>query len=127
MTSLGTKLALATVGVLSVISVLLYLQLTSREQQHLLSSKTTAAGMVTSLFAASLAAPLDFGDVEAMEQELGTCAATPTSSRPGSGRPAPPIPSRGCIAIDHRPKSPLPVIWMSERDCSPIGWRSRDR
>ena len=34
MTSLGTKLALATVGVLSVISVLLYLQLTSREQRN---------------------------------------------------------------------------------------------
>jgi HAMP domain-containing protein/HPt (histidine-containing phosphotransfer) domain-containing protein len=77
MTSLGTKLALATVGVLSVISVLLYLQLTSREQQHLLSSKTTAAGMVTNLFAASLAAPLDFGDADAMETELGNLRSNP--------------------------------------------------
>lgn len=77
MTSLGTKLALATVGVLSVISVLLYLQLTSREQQHLLSSKSTAAGMVTNLFAASLAAPLDFGDAESMETELGNLRTNP--------------------------------------------------
>jgi HAMP domain-containing protein/HPt (histidine-containing phosphotransfer) domain-containing protein len=77
MTSLGTKLALATVGVLSVISVLLYLQLTSREQQHLLSSKATAAGMVTNLFAASLAAPLDFGDADAMETELGNLRSNP--------------------------------------------------
>src|SRR5688572_17004858 len=77
MTSLGTKLALATVGVLSVISVLLYLQLTSREQQHLLSSKTTAAGMVTNLFAASLAAPLDFGDADAIETELGNLRTNP--------------------------------------------------
>jgi HAMP domain-containing protein/HPt (histidine-containing phosphotransfer) domain-containing protein len=77
MTSLGTKLALATVGVLSVISVLLYLQLTSREQQHLLSAKTTAAGMVTNLFAASLAAPLDFGDADAMETELGNLRSNP--------------------------------------------------
>jgi HAMP domain-containing protein/HPt (histidine-containing phosphotransfer) domain-containing protein len=77
MTSLGTKLALATVGVLSVISILLYLQLTSREQQHLLSSKTTAAGMVTNLFAASLAAPLDFGDADAMETELGNLRTNP--------------------------------------------------
>jgi HAMP domain-containing protein/HPt (histidine-containing phosphotransfer) domain-containing protein len=77
MTSLGTKLALATVGVLSVISILLYVQLTSRERQHLLSSKTTAAGMVTNLFAASLAAPLDFGDAEAMEAELGNLRSNP--------------------------------------------------
>ena len=77
MTSLGTKLALATVGVLSVISVLLYLQLTSREQQHLISAKSTAAGMVTNLFAASLAAPLDFGDAEAMETELGNLRSNP--------------------------------------------------
>ena len=77
MTSLGTKLALATVGVLSVISVLLYLQLTSREQQHLLSAKATAAGMVSNLFAASLAAPLDFGDAEAMETELGNLRSNP--------------------------------------------------
>jgi HAMP domain-containing protein/HPt (histidine-containing phosphotransfer) domain-containing protein len=77
MTSLGTKLALATVGVLSVISILLYVQLTSRERQHLLSSKTTAAGMVTNLFAASLAAPLDFGDAEAMETELGNLRSNP--------------------------------------------------
>src|SRR5688572_30321880 len=77
MTSLGTKLALATVGVLSVISILLYLQLTSREQQHLLSSKTTAAGMVTNLFAASLAAPLDFGDSDAMETELANLRSNP--------------------------------------------------
>jgi len=77
MTSLGTKLALATVGVLSVISVLLYLQLTSREQQHLISSKTTAAAMVTNLFAASLAAPLDFGDADAMEAELGNLRSNP--------------------------------------------------
>jgi HAMP domain-containing protein/HPt (histidine-containing phosphotransfer) domain-containing protein len=77
MTSLGTKLALATVGVLSVISILLYVQLTSRERQHLLSSKTTAAGMVTNLFAASLAAPLDFGDAEAIESELGNLRSNP--------------------------------------------------
>jgi HAMP domain-containing protein/HPt (histidine-containing phosphotransfer) domain-containing protein len=70
-TSLGTKLALATVVVLSVVSLFLYQQLTSREREHLLSSKTRAANMVTELFAASLGAPLDFGDVEAVEVELG--------------------------------------------------------
>jgi HAMP domain-containing protein/HPt (histidine-containing phosphotransfer) domain-containing protein len=70
-TSLGTKLALATVVVLSVVSLFLYQQLTSRERDHLLSSKTRAATMVTDLFAASLAAPLDFADADAVEVELG--------------------------------------------------------
>jgi HAMP domain-containing protein/HPt (histidine-containing phosphotransfer) domain-containing protein len=69
-TSLGIKLALATVVVLSILSILLYQQLTSRERQHLVSSKTRAAIMVSELFAASLAAPLDFGDSDAVETEL---------------------------------------------------------
>lgn len=68
--SLGTKLAVVTVGVLCVVSTALYLELTSRERQHLVSSKTTAATMVSDLFAASLTAPLDFGDTEAVDAEL---------------------------------------------------------
>src|SRR5258706_9408891 len=70
-TFLVTKLALATVAVLSVVSLFFYQQLTSRERVFLLSSKTRAANMVTDLFAASLGAPLDFGDAEAVEVELG--------------------------------------------------------
>src|SRR5258707_10090291 len=69
--SLGAKLAFATVLVLSGVSLFLYQQLTSREREHLISSKSRAAGMVSELFAASLAAPLDFGDAEAVEVELG--------------------------------------------------------
>ncbi len=69
--SLGTKLALATVLVLSVVSLFMYRQLTSRERDHLVSSKARAANMVSELFATSLAAPLDFGDAEAVDVELG--------------------------------------------------------
>jgi len=69
--SLGIKLALATVAVLSLVSLLLYEQLTTRERQHLISSKSRAANMVSDLFAGSLAAPLDFGDSEAVDTELG--------------------------------------------------------
>src|SRR5450432_3448620 len=68
--SLGTRLAVATVAVLCVVSAALYLELTSRERQHLVSSKTTAATMVSDLFAASLIAPLDFGDTDAVDAEL---------------------------------------------------------
>jgi two-component system, chemotaxis family, sensor kinase CheA len=70
LSSLGIKLALATVLVLTVVSFLAYQELTSRERQHLVSSKARAAAMVSDLFAASLSAPLDFGDSEAIEAEL---------------------------------------------------------
>jgi two-component system, chemotaxis family, sensor kinase CheA len=68
--SIGTKLTLATLGVLLLVSVLLYRELTRRERQALLSAKETAAAMVADLFAASLSAPLDFADTEAVESEL---------------------------------------------------------
>ncbi|MDB4933490.1 MAG: hypothetical protein JWP87_462 [Labilithrix sp.] len=68
--SIGTKLTIATLAVLLLVSVLLYRELTRRERQSLLASKETAAMMVADLFAASLAAPLDFADTEAIETEL---------------------------------------------------------
>jgi HAMP domain-containing protein/HPt (histidine-containing phosphotransfer) domain-containing protein len=68
--SIGTKLTSATLVVLVLVSVLLYRELTRRERQSLLSAKETAAMMVADLFAASLSAPLDFADNEAIETEL---------------------------------------------------------
>ena len=68
--SIGTKLTTATLAVLLLVSVLLYRELTRRERQSLLAAKETAASMVADLFAASLSAPLDFADNEAVETEL---------------------------------------------------------
>ena len=68
--SIGTKLTIATLAVLLLVSVLLYRELTRRERQSLLAAKETAAMMVADLFAASLSAPLDFADTEAIETEL---------------------------------------------------------
>lgn len=68
--SIGTKLTTATLAVLLLVSVLLYRELTRRERQSLLAAKETAAMMVADLFAASLSAPLDFADNEAVETEL---------------------------------------------------------
>ena len=68
--SIGTKLTIATLAVLLLVSVLLYRELTRRERQSLLAAKETAAMMVADLFAASLSAPLDFADNEAIETEL---------------------------------------------------------
>lgn len=68
--SIGTKLTIGTLVVLLLVSVLLYRELTRRERQSLLAAKETAAMMVADLFAASLSAPLDFADNEAVETEL---------------------------------------------------------
>ncbi len=75
--SIGTKLALATIAVLSVASALLFVELTGRERQSLIRAKETAADIVADLFAASLSAPLDFGDADAIEKELDEVRATP--------------------------------------------------
>jgi HAMP domain-containing protein/HPt (histidine-containing phosphotransfer) domain-containing protein len=68
--SLGTKLAALTVAVLALTTALLYVELTGRERKALLLAKGTAASMVTDLFAASLDAPLDFGDLDAVNAAL---------------------------------------------------------
>ncbi len=75
--SLGTKLALATVLVLAIVSLLLYVQLTGRERRSLVDSKHKAASMVADLFAVSLAAPLDFDDAEAIDKELDDLRTNP--------------------------------------------------
>src|SRR5271156_6712326 len=74
--SIGTKLALATVVVLGVASVLLFVELAGRERQSLVRAKETAAAMVADLFAASLSAPLDFADNEAIEKEIDNVRAS---------------------------------------------------
>jgi two-component system, chemotaxis family, sensor kinase CheA len=68
--SIGTKLTFGTLAVLVLVSVLLYRELTRRERQSLLAAKQTAATMVADLFAATLSAPLDFSDNDAIETEL---------------------------------------------------------
>src|SRR5580692_2218999 len=81
--SIGTKLALATVLVLGIVSVILFVELADRERQSLVRAKEIAAAMLADLFSASLAAPLDFADTEAIAKEVDevrasaivTCAA----------------------------------------------------
>lgn len=77
--SLGTKLAFATVCVLAVASTLLFFELTQREWRALLTAKTQAASMVADLFAATVAAPVDFvgTDPEALQTELGHLQTNP--------------------------------------------------
>src|SRR4051812_33013775 len=69
--SLGTKLAALTVGIVVVVSTIVYIELTGRERQSLIRSKVAAGAMVADLLATALVAPLDFGDAESLESELG--------------------------------------------------------
>jgi HAMP domain-containing protein/HPt (histidine-containing phosphotransfer) domain-containing protein len=75
--SLGTKLAVTTVGVLVAVSALLFLQLTSRERETLIHGKQTAVTMVTDQFAEGLSAPLDFADEDAVQDELKNLRTNP--------------------------------------------------
>lgn len=68
--SLGLKLTLGMITVLSVVSAVVFVEVTGRERRGLVSAKETAAIMVADLFASSLVAPLDFGDAEAVDAEV---------------------------------------------------------
>lgn len=69
--SLGTKLGAAVVLVVTVASAVVFFRVSQRERDSLVESKRVAAEMVADLFAASLGAPLDFGDKDAIDAELG--------------------------------------------------------
>ncbi|MFO0568667.1 MAG: ATP-binding protein [Polyangiaceae bacterium] len=69
--SLGAKLGVAVVLVVTIASALVYFRVSQREREALIESKRVAAEMVADLFAASLGAALDFGDREAVEAEVG--------------------------------------------------------
>lgn len=77
--SLGTKLAFATVCVLAVASTFLFFELTQREWRALLAAKTQAASMVADLFAATVAAPVDFvaTDPDSLQTELAHLQTNP--------------------------------------------------
>ncbi len=107
--SIGTKLGLGMLVVVLVASVLVFIQLVQRDRESLVAAKRTAADMVADLFAASLKAPLDFGDEDAVKAELDNLGqnrevsyaavwqgdapralAELHTSAPGAGRPAAP-------------------------------------
>jgi PAS domain-containing protein/HPt (histidine-containing phosphotransfer) domain-containing protein len=72
--SIGTKLGFGMLVVVLVASALVFIQLVQRDRESLVAAKRTAADMVADLFAASLGAPLDFGDEDAVKAELDNLA-----------------------------------------------------
>lgn len=67
---IGLKLWVTVLVVVAVASALLFVELSNRERQRLVEGKARASSMVVDLLAASLAAPLDFEDVDAAQKEL---------------------------------------------------------
>src|SRR2546421_1351843 len=104
--SVGTRLAAGTIAVLTLVCSIVFFELATRERVRTLDGKRVAAQMVTSLFATSVAAPLDFGDADAVDVHLhylrenpavvgasvwATGATKPlASSPPGLLQPVPP-------------------------------------
>jgi two-component system chemotaxis sensor kinase CheA len=68
--SIGAKLALAVVLAVGTATALAFVHFTAREHDTIVDSKRQAAEMVVELFAASLRAPLDFDDQDAVRVEL---------------------------------------------------------
>jgi hypothetical protein len=95
--SLGTKLALATACVIAIASTLLFFELTGREWRGLLAAKTRSASMVADLFAATVAAPVDFveTDPDALKSEIAHLETNPDVT---------------CIAVWATPAQPLATL-----------------
>jgi two-component system, chemotaxis family, sensor kinase CheA len=68
--SIGAKLAVAVVLVVTLASVLAFFFSAARERDALVLAKQQSSDMVADLFAESLRAPLDFGDADAVHVEL---------------------------------------------------------
>jgi PAS domain-containing protein len=68
--SIGWKLGLSVVLVVTAAMAFAFFHFTAREKDGLVEAKRQAAVMVADLFAASLRAPLDFGDEDAVKSEL---------------------------------------------------------
>ncbi len=75
--SIGLKLWLTVTVVIAVASGILFVELGARERRHLVEAKVKASEMVADLLAASLAAPVDFEDQDAIQAELGHAKANP--------------------------------------------------
>ena len=68
--SLGTRLALTIGLVFTILSALLFIELTSRERDAIMHSKEVAAANVADLFASGVSAALDFSDVDAIDASI---------------------------------------------------------
>lgn len=100
--SIGAKLALAVVIAVGSATALAFVHFTNREHDTIVEAKRQAAVMVVDLFVASLRAPLDFDDQDAIHVELENLRQNRDVTR----------------AIVWRAGKPEPVARMGEGDVS---------
>jgi two-component system chemotaxis sensor kinase CheA len=67
---IGLKFAVVSMLVIGVATAVAFFQATHRERERLIDAKRIAANMVADLLSQSLEAPLDFGDEDALQNEL---------------------------------------------------------
>lgn len=68
--SVASRLALVIFALVAAVSLVIALELARRERGHYVESKRSAGEMLTELFAASIAAALDFEDLDAVKSSL---------------------------------------------------------
>jgi len=73
--SVGAKLALATVTIIALVAAVVTLEITTRERDTLIGGKRAAAAVASDLLAATLIAPLDFADEDAIDADLKNLSA----------------------------------------------------
>jgi two-component system chemotaxis sensor kinase CheA len=67
---IGIKFAVISLLVVGIATAVAFFQATHRERERLIDAKRIAASMVADLLSQSLEAPLDFGDEDALQNEL---------------------------------------------------------
>jgi two-component system chemotaxis sensor kinase CheA len=67
---IGVKFAVVSMLVVGIATAVAFFQATHRERERLIEAKRIAASMVADLLSQSLEAPLDFGDEDALQNEI---------------------------------------------------------
>lgn len=75
--SVGRKLSSATLVVVVLVAIAVYVGLSRYERRSLMLAKEKAAGMVMQLLAANLSAPLTFADATSVGETVASLASNP--------------------------------------------------
>ena len=76
--SVGTKLAGATLAILSAVAIVLFLYVTRVERERVLAAKETTGVTVTGLFAQGVQAPVAFDDANGVSEQIGLFLSAPS-------------------------------------------------
>jgi HPt (histidine-containing phosphotransfer) domain-containing protein/HAMP domain-containing protein len=119
--SIGAKLALSTVFVVTAVTALVASHVIAQTRANLVAAKATAAAMVADQVAVALVAPLDFSDADAVRSELDRLKTnksllsaavwaserTPVAQVGISGEALAGLRGRGAVNLEHRDRLEL--------------------